>query len=183
MRRVEELIVGGDDSNHAGDAKGEIIAATFSFLHEDSVIQSFPNNRNVQKTLAWLRNPNRDYKFSLLFSPNFRYSASNLVTTLPMLITNYMEDEDLYPKKLRIYLDGLLKKGQRAHLRNIFSGERQIESVIVDNFIKKNKNKRGRVQKRPYCPSVVYYADNIANQLYHQPFGTLLTHRKLFSTL
>jgi len=30
----EVLYVGGDDSNHAGDSKGEIIAATFSTIQK-----------------------------------------------------------------------------------------------------------------------------------------------------
>ena len=49
------LYIGADDSNHAGtNVKGEIVVATFSRLHEDSVVQEFPNRRDSYSTEKWL---------------------------------------------------------------------------------------------------------------------------------
>ncbi len=41
------VYIGIDDSNHAGTAKGEVIAAGFSFLPEDRIVRQWPNKRQA----------------------------------------------------------------------------------------------------------------------------------------
>ena len=41
------VYIGIDDSNHAGTAKGEVIAAVFSFLPEDRIVRQWPNKRQA----------------------------------------------------------------------------------------------------------------------------------------
>ena len=168
MIEKETLIVGADDSNHAGTSKGEIIVVVFSFLYEDSLVKIRPNNRNYNECLNWLENLERDYRFTILTGEKYRHSSSNLITISPKLIENFLEEKNLIIKNLKIYLDGRLGKGERNGLKKMFRDSKGIEDVVVDNFIKKNLNQKGRVSKRPYCPSVVYYADILSNYLYSQ---------------
>lgn len=165
-REVEHLIVGADDSNHAGTAKGEIIVAVFSFLPEDSLVKKFPNTRNFKNTELWLDSPNRDYRYAILTAKKYRHSSQNLAEIVPLLIKEYLEEKDFYLKKLSVFLDGRLAIGNRGIIREIFFGYRGIEKIIIDNFIKKKQLLKGKVEKHPECPAVVYYADNLANYLY-----------------
>ena len=159
------LYVGGDDSNHAGTTKGEIIVGTFSFLKEDSLVQNFENRRNYQKTLRWLENPLRDYRSTALVLEKYRHSSQNLVEIIPKLTEKYIIHKRLNLEQINIYLDGRLDRGSREQIRNFFREKLGIEKVVVDNFLKKNKNKNGRMEKHPFCPPLVYYADVIANNL------------------
>ncbi|MDP2628760.1 MAG: hypothetical protein Q8P15_02600 [Nanoarchaeota archaeon] len=179
MIEKEVLIVGADDSNHSGISKMEIIATTFSFLNKDSIVTPFPNYRNLQGYLKWIENPERDYRFEILASEKYRYSSTNLVKITPSLINSFLEDNDFYVKTLKIYLDGRLERDEKDFLRNIFTGRKGIEKVVVGNFIKKNKNTRGNISKRPNCPAVVYYADILAHYLYPKSFEELSQHEKL----
>ena len=165
-KEIETLIVGGDDSNHAGTAKGEIIVATFSFLQEDSIVKSFPNTRNYPETLKWLDSTSRDYRYSLLTSEKYRHSDQNLVAIVPILIRGYMEENEIYAKCLKVFLDGRLQKGSRKIITDEFLGNFGIESIVVDNFIKKNTFAKNNFEKHPRCPAVVYHADALANHIY-----------------
>ena len=165
-KEIETLIVGGDDSNHAGTAKGEIIVATFSFLQEDSIVKSFPNTRNYPETLKWLDSTSRDYRYSLLTSEKYRHSDQNLVAIVPILIRGYMEENEIYSKCLKVFLDGRLQKGSRKIITDEFLGNFGIESIVVDNFIKKNTLAKNHFEKHPRCPAVVYHADVLANHIY-----------------
>src|SRR3989344_8244569 len=165
MDKKRTLIVGADDSNHAGTSKGEIIVATFSFLLEDSVVKPFPNNRDYQRCLNWLKSKERDYLFSILASEKYRHSSSNLVSATPELVKAFMESRNIEDYDLKIYLDGILSKEGKNTLRNSLLGFRGIERIVIDNFIKKNINRDG-FSKKPYCPAVVYHADILAHTLY-----------------
>jgi hypothetical protein len=172
---VERIIVGADDSNHAGTAKGEIIVAAFSFLPEDALVKKFPNVRDFRATEHWLDSPNRDYRYAILTAKKYRHSSQNLVEIVPFLIKGYLDEQDLDVKILSVFLDGRLAGGNRGKIRGDFLGFRGIENIVVDNFIKKKHTVRGKVEKHPECPAVVYHADIIANYLY----STTLENPKL----
>lgn len=183
MEKSNNLIVGADDSNHAGTSKGEIIVATFSQIHDDSIVRTHKNVRNHGECNTWLKNPERDYRFTILTSEKYRHSAHNLVEIVPLLIEKFLEENDFVPKFLNIYLDGQLQKTGKDFIRRKFSKQRGIERVVVDNFIKKKKVRGGHISKRPRCPLVVYYADVRANYLYSQKtFEELSRHTKLVNT-
>ncbi len=164
-KEVERLIVGADDSNHAGTSKGEIIVSTFSFLPEDSIVKKFRNTRDFEDTRHWLSFPNMDYRYALLTARRYRHNSQNLVEIVPFLIKEYIAEQNFAVKNLSIFLDGRLASGNRGYLKEIFIGFAGIERV-VDNFIKKKHNLGGRIEKHPECPPVVYYADVLANYLY-----------------
>jgi hypothetical protein len=160
------LYVGGDDSNHAGIARGEIIVATFSFNHDDSIVKKFPNKREYESTFKWINSPERDYRYALLTSERYRNSSQNLLVLMPSLIKLFMNNEDINVDVLKLFLDGRLDTGVRSRIREEFLGFRGIEGVVVDNFIKKKKIKGGHVEKHPECPALVYHADVLANYFY-----------------
>jgi hypothetical protein len=180
-KEVETLVVGLDDSNHAGISKGEIVAATFSLVKEDGIVRDFPNSRSKSGLEKWLSSESRDYRFDILNAEIYRHSNQNLVSCAPELIKKYLEDESLFPKELKVYLDGRLERGLRDYLRQQFFGFHGIERVIVDNFIKKRTNSQGRISKRPHCPAVVYYADILAHNLYKKSFEKLSKDSRLVS--
>ncbi len=180
MKYNEVLLIGADDSNHAGvNKQGEINTIVASFLKEDGIVSNFPNRRDFEETKKWLKNTERDYRFTLLFGESYRHSSSNLIYSVPLLIEKFLEEKDLDVKTIKIFLDGPLKKGGREEIRNFFLGKRGIENVVVDNFIKKNKGDNGRTAKHMVCPPVLYYADVISNILYHTEMGESLIHEKL----
>ncbi len=168
VKEVERLIVGADDSNHAGTSKGEIIVATFSFLTEDSIVRRFPNVRDFESTEFWLSSPNRDYRYALLTAERYRHSSQNLVEVVPLLLKEYLDERDLMVKNLKIFLDGRLAMSNRRRMREEFLKFRGIEGVVVDNFTKKKPTPTGKTEKHPQCPAVVYHADILANRLYHE---------------
>lgn len=106
----EVLYVGGDDSNHAGKVKGEIDVATFSFCHEDSIVKDFPNRRDRLESIAWLNDPERDYRFTIRAGDIYN-SSLNLPGVLPTLIESYIGDLDRDVSSLKVYLDGRLAMG------------------------------------------------------------------------
>ncbi|MEI6058807.1 MAG: hypothetical protein WCP89_03480 [archaeon] len=177
------LYVGGDDSNHAGDAPpGEFLVATFSFDKEDSLVMPFPNRRDYAKFMDWIRYPGRDYRFVVRKTEHHRHSCLNLPAVMPTLIERFIVDEkNLYGDsegyepvdQLNVYLDGYLNGSAKACLRDDLRGLRGIQRVVVDNFIKKKTRANGDVSKRPVCPRVVWMADVLANQLYVQNRGTI----------
>ncbi len=165
-KEFELLVVGGDDSNHARTAKGELDVAIFSFLPEDALVKNFPNTRNYGLTQKWLNHHLRDYRSALLTQERYKHSSQNLVETIPRLIRSYMEQEDVYVQTLKVFLDGILLRGNREKIKKEFAGFRGIENVVVDNFIKKTVNRMKHVEKHPQCPAVVYHADVLASHLY-----------------
>jgi len=148
-------------------------------IKEDSIVTTFPNSRDCLSLKNWLSNHQRDYRFAILTAEKYRHSHANLISIIPDLIRFYIE-EKFIPCSLKIYLDGRLESGERYRLRDKFLRINGIEQVVVDNFIKKNKNREGNISKRPKCPALVYYADVLANQLYStKTFEELSKHEKL----
>ena len=180
MRYNEVLLVGADDSNHAGlNKQGEINTIVISFLKEDGIIQDFPNRRDFEGAKKWLKNFERDYRFTFLFDESYRHSPFNLMYSFPRIIDKFLEENNLDVKTIKIFLDGQLKKTGKEEIRNFFSGKKGIENVVVDNFIKKNIGENGRKVKHITGPSVLYYADVISHMMYHMPTGESLIHEKL----
>ena len=184
------LYVGGDDSNHAGEfPPGEFLVATFSFHHEDSIVTEFPNRRDYSRFVEWIKDPGRDYRFVVRRTEHHRHSCLNLPAVMPALVGSFIKDyqkmfagsSDYVPvEQLNVYLDGFLNGQAKRGLKEDLRGLPGIERAVVDNFIKKKPRAMG-VSKRPVCPTVVYMADIVANQLYVQNRGTikLVGHEKM----
>ncbi|MFW5846638.1 MAG: hypothetical protein ACOCUU_00620 [Nanoarchaeota archaeon] len=176
----KELIVGGDDSNHTGDpknTKGDIIVSVFSQYKEDGKVYAYPNKRDISRVDKWLSYPGRDYFFTRVLNHDCMRSNTVVQTQMPRLIQNYILIEDIDLNKIRCYVDGRLC-GTRSDLRNKITDSTGIEKVVVDNFIKKTKNNKGNIMKRPVCPAVVYVADTIANNLFNLSIQELIEHEK-----
>lgn len=174
------LLVGADDSNHAGtNDYGEVNAIVMSFITEDGIVRDFPNRRDFEATRKWLKNSERDYRFTLLFDESYRHSSSNLVYSVPRLVEGFLEENDLNVKTIKIFLDGQLKKEGKEEIRDFFSGKRGIEKVVIDNFIKKNTGENGKKKKHITGPSVLYYADVISSMLYRTLVEASLINEKL----
>ena len=170
------LFVGGDDSNHAGETQGEIIVATFSSLQGDSKVRRHPNRRNLEGAERWMKKEGRDYRFTLLTHEGAARYAQNVPETMPLLINSYLQDHpELEVDTLKIYIDGRLTTRNKRMLRG---GNSSIGAVVVDNFLKKRKNSKGRTEKRPRCPAVVWAADHYSHLLYKEEFGQLTSHDK-----
>ena len=176
----EVLYVGADDSNHAGTTKGEIIVATFSWLHDDSVVRDFRNKRDYQEVKRWLENGERDYRFTICTAEQYRHSSQNLPDVVPDLIKDYLEANERELQKLCVYLDGGLalrhKEAMRRKLRRV-SG---IKGIAIDNFIKKDTSD-GKFRKGYHCPKLVWVADGQANHLFRNggSLETMLNHEKM----
>lgn len=168
----EILYVGVDDSNHAGKTKGEIIVATFSFYHKDSLVRKFPNKREYELVKNWFedRDAPKDFRFTVLFDEKYRHISNNLPVAAPYLIRNFLKDNqnNRKIKNIKIYFDGRLVPSQKKYMREVFS---DFPKVVVDNFIKKRGIHR--------CPFVVYSADVMAHSLYKTEISKLLEHPKL----
>lgn len=175
---VDILYIGGDDSNHAGTTKGEIIVSTFSFLKEDSLVKRFKNRRIYFLTKEWLKNSKRDYCFTTLVSEKYRHSNQNLVEVVPKMVEGYLVEKNIFPKQLNIYLDGFLKDSSKTQVKKIIKERLGIEKVLLEGFIKKNKNSEGNLEKRPNCPPLVYHADVLANYFNKLPFLKITSSEK-----
>lgn len=174
------LYVGLDDSNHAGCSKGEVVVSIFSLIHEDSLVRGWGNGRLISSKLEdFFENPERDFRFTLLTDERYRYSSQNLPQIAPNLINSYLKDFEGNIDTIKIYLDGVLKSHERKKLKQQFAN---ISNLVVDNFIKKRRIKKGkRIVKGHYCPRVVYVADSLANNLYKEPIGKLLENEKMIN--
>ena len=173
------LYVGLDDSNHGWDVggspyiKGEVIVAVFSFLQEDSLVVPHANRKDPFGARVLLASPERDYFFTLLTLEKYRHTPSNLPLAAQYLIREYLtrlraeeqevtEEERRFPENLKVYFDGRLTAGQKREVRGDFP---DFPKMVVDNFIKKRNNGRGRCSKRHLCPRVVYIADTLASDI------------------
>lgn len=177
---INELIVGGDDSNHTGDPKnkkGDIIVATFSQYKEDRVVYAYPNKRDIRRVTKWLEYPGRDYLFTRVLDKDCMRSNTVVQTQMPRLIQSYILLENLNLNKIRCYVDGRLWSSGKD-LREKIRDATGIQEIVVDNFIKKTKNSKGNIIKRPVCPATVYVADTIANSLFQLPLEELIKHHK-----
>jgi hypothetical protein len=168
MREIGVLYVGGDDSNHAGIwTQHELIVGTFSELHKDSIVEIFPRKRNIPLSLTWIGEMGRDYRVAQLTQNRYRHSSRNLVEILPEITCKYMEQKEIYPRSLKMYLDGRLDLMDKEYIKSFFIGKRGIEEVVVGNFSKrKRKGGRGRLITPRKVPPLVYHADGIAHSLF-----------------
>ncbi|MCU0642049.1 MAG: hypothetical protein MUF61_00515 [archaeon] len=178
-----ELYIGADDSNHAGtEIEGEIVLTTFSLLYEDSIVGTFKNSREYAAALRWMSQfpaPARDYRFTVLLEEKWRHSALNLTEVSPLLVRAYLKDNpDLKVDTLKLYLDGYMSSQGKRHLRHEF---RDLNHFVVDNFIKKGRNRNGRMSKRPRCPPVVYMADIWARMMLDLKLSDIRRHPKFVS--
>jgi hypothetical protein len=179
LKKGPILWCGADDSNHAGDTRGEFIIVTFSTLREDSIVKPFPNCRDYKKTHKWLEHPERDYRFTILSTEKYRNRGDNVPSIAPYILHYYLKEEGLLFPQVNLYLDGWLNGNMKREIRDFLTGRQGIEKVVVDNFTKKgNKNK---FQKRHNCPELVYRADTIANEFTseNRPVMEILSHEKL----
>jgi len=181
----KRLIVGVDDSNHAGDdrIKGEIDFAAFSFHPRDAEIKEFSNRRNYRAFIEWISDPGRDYRFIMLRSPKYRQSGKNLITTTPLLVESFINEGKYLIGQLEIYLDGVLRIHEKAQLINDIKRRTGIEKIITKGFIKKRKSDQGDTIKGYYCPAVVYKADTGASMFFSKPFEELVSDPKCVNQL
>jgi len=175
------LYVGGDDSNHAGDSKGEIDVATFSLDPTDSIVQ-YLSYRSKEKLDAWLKLQNRDYRFAVLTAERYKHIGQNLGNTMPDLIEAYIRQKRLWTPYIKIYLDGDLeertKEEMKEKLLSFWRGNP--ENLTIETFAKRGKKGKGGRGRKHHCPAVVYYADSLAHRLYEEKtFEELSIHEKL----
>lgn len=178
------LYFGFDESNHAGpNKKGEIVICTYSTEQEDSIVKNWPNRREYSLVDKWLKQEGHDFRFTILTGENYRYqsSAINLTGAAPNLVLAVLTESTSNfsnTENIKLYFDGGgFKREQKEFLKNYFYNL-GIKEVIVDNFIKKNKNQRGKTRKGPKCPKLIHLADILASHLDKLPAKELLSHHK-----
>jgi hypothetical protein len=165
------LYVGADDSNHAGEnVKGEIILATFSYNHADSLVRLHKNRRDQAATVDWIKTPGNYYLYTLLTEESYRRRGDNLPKILPFLVKRFLASNER-PEALKLYLDGPLSWQDKDYLREEF---KHIPKVVIANFIKK-RNINGVLHKRPICPNLVYIADNLAHGIFPEALEKILS--------
>lgn len=174
------LYVGADDSNHAGDSRGEIILTTFSWIHEDSLVRGFKNRGNYREASQWLKCDGRDYRFTVCTSEEFRYSNQNLSIVAPYLIEDFLKTNKREFDKLCIYLDGRLSGVNKRELRESLADLCNSGNIVVDNFIKKQRV-GGKIRRGYHCPKSVWVADILANNLCREGGSVeeMRTHEKM----
>lgn len=175
------LYLGFDESNHAGpNRKGEIVVCTYSSDHEDSLVKNWPNRRDSDLVSKWLEQEGHNYRFTILTGEKYKYqsSATNLTGAAPDLVLPILTEpnSDISNiNKLKLYFDGGgFKREQKEFLRDHF--RRFGLEVVIDNFVKKNKNSKGKTRKGPRCPKLVYLADILASELVQLKGEELLSH-------
>ena len=179
MEKKEKLIVGVDDSNHAGDdrIKGEIDFGIFSFHQRDSEVKEFPNRRNYLSFEDWMNVEGRDYRFVILKSPKYHSSDKNLIISTPLLIEKYLDETRYLVKSIEVNLDGVLRTHERAQLIYTIQKRTGVKEVVATGFVKK------KGLNKYLCPEVVYRADTGANMFFGKKFEELVSDKKLVDIL
>ncbi|MDP3881816.1 MAG: hypothetical protein Q8Q31_02975 [Nanoarchaeota archaeon] len=165
IKKGSHIYVGTDDSNHAGtNKKGEIIVATFSIYHEDSIVKSQTNRREASKAYEWVRSPGRDYLFTILADERSRRCGYNLVLVAPLLVKEFLKRHQVdSPLAINLYFDGPLRGYQRRFVREDFPEH----AIHVDGFDKKDFSiQSGKKTPRILSPNMVSMADTLAHDLY-----------------
>jgi len=173
----EILIAGADESNHGDKNKIELVVVTFSTNYWDSVVGKFSLKRNYSD-LAHFISKGGDFRYKALISEKYSHNGSNLCEITPEIIMGYMDEEDLYTKVVKVYLDGTIRNKGRDNIRNSLLDFRGITKVIVDNFEKKHMQENGHLSKCFYCPTVIPRADAIAHDLSHLSLEEHLKNKK-----
>ncbi len=162
------LYVGFDDSNHAGDRKGDILVASFSFDNSDGMINKFKNRKDSDLLRRWLVENNKDYRFVTLFDKSLRYMQPNLPIVAPYLIGDFLNSYGEKIKEIRCSFDGIIKKWHKEFLMESLS--EKFNSVFIDNFVKKDNIHN--------CPKIVYISHVLAHDLYERTFQEIINHNK-----
>jgi len=140
VEKIEVLVVGGDDSNHAASSpKYELNVATFSTLYEDSIVETFHNTRDYDLARRWIEKQERDFRFAILTKEKYAHSSTNLVLVIPKIIHLYLNELDLSPENLKVYLDGRIGRGNRDYII-----PRKPKSV----FGRQNRSRKSRLHKK-----------------------------------
>ncbi len=170
---IDDLVlhVGLDDSNHAGERKGEIIVATFSFDPEDCIKRKHGARANYLRAKEWLTSSDKNYRFTILLDEQFRHLNTNLSQYTPDLVKSFLENYRRQINSISLNFDGKLSIEERASLMKSFN---KLDNLEINNFPKaKHKNYN--------CPLVVYMADTIAHHLYQRPLSSLLEDKRYVS--
>ncbi len=155
------LYVGFDDSNHAGKREGYVIAATFSFNQEDSIVKKFPKRKDSFALRGWLGDPieTRDFRFCILDNDILRFLHQVIPLTIPSLIGAYRDSFSLDDvDKIKIGIDGTLTGRQKKYIQSQLY-QLAVSDVVVENFVK--------TRGVPRCSRLVYMADTLSTELYH----------------
>lgn|SRR3989338_6483728 len=177
IRLKEELYIGVDDSNHAGqNKKGEIILATFSYDSIDGKVQRQSTRRDPGKVSSWLEQPNHDYRFTILSDEDSRHRGYNVVLIAPLLIKAHLAELQHRVSRLSILCDGPIRKHHKRYIKTHF----EEYDINVEGFIKKSHH-NGKLQSSHIMPYVVAAADTWANWLYTQSLETLTTDSKMIA--
>lgn len=189
LKRGSILIVGLDDSNHAGtDKKGEIVAASFSYYLGDEQATSRNDPRKLEPWINLLTNPPnyqfiRDIRFTLLIGEKYRTRYSNLPSSAPHLIEDFLRSQEQAPCSIHINLDGCIEKTDKEKMKEEILRLSRVEDIRIKNFIKKrqgNLRKHERINSRNgtilraqkiiykghYCPKIVLASHLLASRLY-----------------
>jgi len=177
------LYVGGDDSNHAGKIRGEILVATFSVLEGDDEIVRLGNKRDYEGALRYMSERGRDWRFTVRAGDQYRHGSQNVPFVLPTLINHYLHGFRGDVSGVCAYVDGELKSCERGKFIETVMGlpcAESVSNVSVSGFVKKRFARGTGFSKRYECPKLVWAADSIANGLFRKcSISDLFSHRKI----
>ena len=164
------LYIGLDDSNHAGKVRGEIVTAVFSVYYRDSLEYLYGRRGDICDVNKAMLRRGRHSNFTILTSPEYHKTRSNLPVAAPLLILNFLEGfrrtEEL--TRLEIGLDGkATEEDKEIILRD-----------LPDRFEANIKGYPKGGRKKHNCPRTVYYADAIANSLFRRPLEETLADKR-----
>jgi len=159
------LYVGLDDSNHGGTTQGEIIVASFSFFHEDSIVRDYGTSKDDSRVSKWFEQGEgkRNLRYCILTNERFRRGNQNLVYAAPYLVNDFLKTCQQKIDSLKIYLDGNMFRESKIALRKEF--EPGVNSFVVDNFRKE--------QKLHHCPFVIYASHVLSNAILNQDYTVI----------
>ncbi len=161
------LFVGCDDSNHAGDRKGDIIVAAFSPHREDGIVQKHRKCDEYSEAGKWLKGAGRDFRFTIIHEEDLRRLQPNIPYAVPSLVTSFLNPGEK-PQAIKVFLDGILKSDPKKYLREALAP--LSDTIVIGNFPK--------IRGIHICPTVVYMAHLIAHNLYIDSFSNLTEHSK-----
>jgi hypothetical protein len=186
QKRASTLIIGVDESNHAGaNKKGEIVVASFSYFLGDEEKISCSSEREFYTWLELFNHPPnfnflRDFRFALLMGRKYN-QYSNLPYTLPFLVKDFLKTRRERPDLLHIHLDGHLEREDKERMESEISKLTKCE-IKTKNYIKKRFGnlRKAKIKKRGgsiirtqkivykgrYCPKIVVISHLIANNIY-----------------
>lgn len=166
----DTLLVGLDNSNHAGERIGEVIVATFSFNLRDLKIKNYGPGRNYDRFNFWMKEkPNPpDFRFGVLIAEKYRHNQQNIPIAAPELIEGFLGSLDFMPLNLSLHIDGGVNPQDRNFLKTHF--QNQFKKVSINYYIKQ--------RNVHLCPMPVYAAHILAHDLYSSGFSELTEHPK-----